>query len=263
MNFDEATYDTIRMYLTQQMSDSEKTAFEQQMLLYPDLSKEVRHWREFRVVAKHTPMLEQLTTWQSWGADIDGTEPVNEFDAFLESDIQQTPKTGWKSYRKWFWGGLIVVVVIGVGANWDKYQQYVDKKQNIEISIQFMRPLQNFVAFAQGSDTTLKTLLNRYDAGNYSESLKLFQNSSALQADKTAQLFAGVSALLNNQAAVAAQLLTPLCSPDYVHSEKALYYLGLAELRLEQPHLARQKWLRLTENAFFKASADSLLYLTK
>jgi hypothetical protein len=257
MNFDETTHEAIRMYLTEQLSETATEDFEKKLLTNPDLAAEVRQWRAFRVVAKHDALLEQLSIWQNWGTAIDGTEPLNEYDAFLEPQVSK-----WQILRKWIWGGISLVVVISISVGGYQYQQKTTTQEHYtQISKQYTRSLPNFVAFAQGSDTTLKVLLRGYDAGDYGKVVQIFEKMPTLHSDKTAQLFAGVSALLDNQPQKCIELLTPLTAIQFQHADKALYYIGLAELRLGKLREARQRWLQLSPTASFKSNADSLLLL--
>jgi hypothetical protein len=249
MNFDETTEDNIRQYLNQQMSDEARVAFEQQLQEQPELAVEVRHWREFRVVAQHRALLKEVAQWKAWGKEVDGSEPLN--DEYLK--LLNPKRNWWQRWRNWYLGTSSALLVIGMGYwGWQRYELK-------SISKRFMQPMPNFVAFAIGSDTTLLPLLRVYDSGRYDLVVRLFDSNIVLHEDETAKLYAGVSALLDEQYLKAIDLLAPLTGKGFYHSDKALYYMSLAELRMGKKPEARQIWLQLSANTHFKVKVDSLL----
>jgi hypothetical protein len=255
MKFDEKTHEAIQRYLTQQMSIDEIAKFEQQMKDFPKLADEVREWREFRVVAKHATLLERATLFDTWSKDINGSEPLNEYDKLFES--QAASPSNWK---KELLGGLsMVLLTFGAYFGHQWWQKRAFLQQSISISKVYTKPLVNFVAFAVGSDTTLKPLLRHYDAGEYATVIQLFESNPVLKTDKTAQLYAGVSCLLNERPEKAVLLLKPLTNHSFFHAKEALFYWGLAALRLGKHMEVRQEWAQFPENSLFKTKTDSIL----
>jgi hypothetical protein len=54
-------------------------------------------------------------------------------------------------------------------------------------------------------------------------------------------------------------LLQPLTNAGFFHADKALFYLGLAQLRLGNVQAARYKFLQMPAEARFKGVCDSIL----
>jgi hypothetical protein len=102
-------------------------------------------------------------------------------------------------------------------------------------------------------------LLKPYHLGVYATAIQVFEQNSILKTDKTAQLFIGVSYLLSDKPAKAVELLQPLTNPTFFHADKALFYLGLAQLRLGKVQEARYKFLQMPVGARFKVVSDSIL----
>jgi hypothetical protein len=255
MKVDEKTHEAIQRYLTQQMSPSEIAQFEQEMKDAPDIANEVREWREFRVVAKHSTLLERATLFDTWSKNIDGSEPLNEYDKLFES--KSAAPSLWK---KWLLGSFSLVLLAGgayLGHKW--WQNKVFLQQSISISKVYTKPLVNFVVFAAGSDTSLKPMLRHYDAGEYAKAVQLFESKAILKADKTAQLYAGVSCLLNEQPKKAFLLLQPLTTHSFFYANEALFYWGLAGLQLGKRTEVRQQWMQFPENSHFKTKIDDIL----
>ncbi len=253
MNFDENTEQSIRCYLTQQMSASEVADFEVQMKNSAELADKVQQWREFRVVVKHTDLFQKATILKEWSVGVDGNEPLNEYDSLFKDP----PKPFWKTWKGYVISGISLMSLVTLGYVSINKPINVSKLSNI--SKHYSQPLPNFVDFAPNSDTTLKRLLNPYQAGDYATAIQVFKQNPVLQTDKTAQLYIGVSFLLSNQPAKAVELLEPLTHVAFFHADKALFYLGLAQLRLGKVQDARYKFLQMPADARFKAVSDSIL----
>ncbi|MEN9612124.1 MAG: hypothetical protein RLZZ628_2938 [Bacteroidota bacterium] len=256
MRLDENKDNAIRCYLTQQMSATEVTDFEALMKSSPELTNEVQQWREFRVVVKHSNLLGQVALLKEWSKDVDGSEPLNEYDKLF----QDTPISFWKTWKGYMTGGLSTICLVSLtyfGGHWFAQKKY--STQIVETSKTYSKPLVNFVHFEAGSDSTLKKLLIPYESGDYAMAIQIFENNPVIKADKTGQLFAGISYLLNGDASKAAMVLTPLANASFFHEDKALFYLVLAQLRLGKTQEARSKLLRMPANAFFKTESDAIL----
>ena len=253
MNFDENTEQSIRCYLTQQMSASEATDFEVQMKSSAELADKVQQWREFRVVVKHTDLFQKATILKEWSADVDGSEPLNEYDSLF----QDPPKPFWKTWKGYIIGGISWISLVTLG--YVALTQPTNVSKLTKISKHYAQPLPNFVDFAPNSDTTLKLLLNPYQTGDYVTAIQVFEQNPILQTDKTAQLYIGISYLLSDKPTKAVEYLQPLTKSAFFHADKALFYLGLAQLQLGKEPEARDKFLQMSGNARFKAASDSIL----
>jgi hypothetical protein len=253
MNFDENTEQSIRCYLTQQMSASEATDFEVQMKNSAELADKVQQWREFRVVVKHTDLFQKATILKEWSVGVDGSEPLNKYDSLF----QDPPKPFWKTWKGYVIGGISWMGLVTFGYLVTHEPTNISKLT--KISKHYAQPLPNFVDFAPNSDTTLKRLLNPYQSGDYVTAIQIFEQNPVLQTDKTAQLYMGVSYLLSDKPAKAVELLQPLTNTAFFHNDKALFYLGLAQLRLGNLQEARYKFLRMPADARFKVVSDSII----
>jgi tetratricopeptide (TPR) repeat protein len=235
------------------MSPSEVADFEVQMKNSPALAAEVQQWREFRVVVQHTDLFQKATILKEWSADVDGSETLNEYDSLF----QDPPKPFWKTWIGSVVGGISLISLVTLGYLGIHKQMNISKLT--KISKHYSYPLPNFVDFAPNSDTTLKQLLNPYQLGDYLKAIQVFEQNPVLQNDKTAQLYIGVSYLLSDKPAKAVEYLQPLTNTAFFHTDKALFYLGLAQLRLGKVQEARYKFLQMPANARFKAVSDSIL----
>jgi tetratricopeptide (TPR) repeat protein len=253
MHLDENTQHSIRCYLTQQMSASEIVDFENQLKNSPALAAEVQQWREFRVVVKHTDLFQKATILKQWSASVDGSEPLNEYDLLF----QNPPKPFWKTWKGFVIGGISLIGLVTLGYFGINKQMNLSKLT--KISKHYAQPLPNFVDFAPNSDTTLKLLLNPYQLGDYSKAIQVFEQNPVLQTDKTAQLYIGVSYLLSDKPEKAVKWLQPLTNAAFFHADKALFYLGLAQLRLGKGQEARYRFLQMPADARFKRVSDSIL----
>jgi hypothetical protein len=253
MRLNENTQHSIRCYLTQQMSASEIVDFENQMKASPELATEVQQWREFRVVVKHTDLFQKATLLKEWSASVDGSEPLNEYDSLF----QDPPKPFWKTWKNYVIGGISLISFVTLG--YLGISKPMNTSKLTEISKHYSQPMPNFVGFAPNSDTTLKLLLNPYQSGDYATAIQVFEQNSILKTDKTAQLFIGVSYLLSDKPNKAVEYLQPLTNPAFFHADKALFYLGLAQLRLGNVQDARSKFLQMPAGARFKVVSDSIL----
>jgi hypothetical protein len=256
MHLDENKNDTIGRYLNQQMTDSEVTDFETQLKSSPELAAEVQFWREYRVVVKHSTLFGQVAQIRAWSKEVDGSEPVNEYDQWF-----QDPPSFWKSWKGYVSGsiGIICLAFLSYfGINKIKNQnQAIQNREVVQI---YSKPLPNFVTFEVGSDTTLKKMLNPYQSGDYATAIQIFENNPVIQADETGQLFAGISYLLTNQPEKTILWLNPLAARrSFFHQDKALYYAGLAEIQLGNIQKARLHFNQMPENAFFKTEANQIL----
>jgi DNA-binding IclR family transcriptional regulator len=68
-----------------------------------------------------------------------------------------------------------------------------------------------------------------------------------------------VSYLWSDKPEKAVALLQPLTNAGFFHADKALFYLGLAQLRLGNVQDARYKFLQMPAEARFKVLSDSIL----
>jgi hypothetical protein len=256
MRFDENTEQSIRCYLTQQMSASEIVDFEAQIEASPELAAKVQQWREFRVVVKHNHLFEKVAQLKQWSQEVGDDAPLNEYDLLF----QDTPSF-WKSWKGYMIGSISIICLAFLGYfGINKIKNQNQALQNREVAKSYSKPLPNFVTFEVGSDTTLKKMLNPYQSGDYATAIQIFENNPVIQADETGQLFAGISYLLTNQPEKTVLWLNPLTARrTFFHQDKAFYYAGLAEIQLGNIQKARFHFNQMPENAFFKTEANQIL----
>ncbi len=106
---------------------------------------------------------------------------------------------------------------------------------------------------AGGEDSNFEKAMLQYSAGDYAESIQLFEQALAAEENSTtAKFYMGLSFLYNNQPKQSATYLRHSVEPHNRFQEQARWFLTLAYLQSDQTHEAQQILKEILEQQTYK-----------
>jgi hypothetical protein len=262
MNLDDNIQENIQRYLTEKMTEEERTDFEKQIAESPDIANEVRTWREFRVVAKNKMFFQVASALDKWMSEVGDNPAPNEYDSYFQDpppSLSFWQKTMGRSILR---GGIFLCMLgVAFGGYRAIKQQQQEKviAQIVAFDGKYMIELDNFVQFAPNNTSPFKEMLRLYDAHKYREAAQFYETAEGIKTDETAQLFAAICYLLTDDTQKGVDILRGLNKAQFMHRDMAQRYLALALLKRKQNEEAIILLKSLKTDDRFGREAENIL----
>lgn len=227
----------IDRYVNGEMTTSEVNVFEQRM-------------RENGALAEEVLLHRDVLVGMNQYFNLDLKKKLQEEEARLKK----------KPVNVFKWVGIAASIVLIIAAYFVFFTGQTDPQQ---LYAQYYQPYPNIVAPAQRSDdNTANQGLSLYEAGNYTEALKFFNQQISEGKDDAYLLFyAGIASLNTNAEASAIEYFEKVVNrQDATFASPAQWYLGLTYLKLEQKRDAVQIFeeIKASENDYSQRASDVL-----
>lgn len=220
----ESKRNQIDRYVTDQMDEQERDAFEQRMREHVELAESVHLHRDV----------------------LDGIEFhfAKELKQTLIQSDQQKPKSKLKTYLAI---AASTILVVGAGLS---YYFFGMSQNNDKLFTAYFEPYPNIIApiTRSANDAPYLEVMQEYEAGHYQKTIaglnKLIKDEPA---NDQLIFYRGISYLETGQASMAAKdFQTVIDAKDPKFSKPAYWYLGLSQLKMDSIDQARKTFERLT-----------------
>lgn len=259
MNFQninsDAVQNMIQDYVSGRLRGSDLVLFEEELKKNDELAIEVEFSQNMVFAVKHQSLLKTKAQLEQ----IATTNPIEPDYSYLE-DFTKPPSSGsaFGGLKGWLLSGIVVLVLVGlyfgvVGLP----DKQISVEERTSLLQSYLSPLENVVVLDENYPNPMIEGMAAYDAGNYVVAIR---NLSLYKNDDNAQLYLGVSLLLNNESSKAVPILEKLSNNDNpVYAESAQWYLALAYLKLNQVKESEVLLEQLSKEGIYKAKAVQLL----
>lgn len=237
MRLSEEQYELIEAYLTNELSEKDKAAFESDMRADAELASEVDRQRELRLGLRALGIERALQR-----AEADYKASVASDSPDINSPVSIRPLLNWR-----YWAvAASVAILLSIG--YYSYQARTDREAELAYNEAFASESGDELlkGFRRGSrsktaDKQLLDALTKYKAGKYDQ---VIEQLITMPVDKQTIYYKnyllGLSYLANNQALESiSPLKMAIQAPDATIRQKAEWFLALAYVKSNENELAQ------------------------
>lgn len=243
------TQQKIQRYVSGELSDSERTAFEAEVQSNADLEAELRFSQDLVYTLKNKEQLEVNSILKDAIADV-YIEP--DFDALKD---QESGSAG-SGFSKWLLSG-VVIIGLAVGGMFVTSSGLFAPSETALLVQEYLEPFENLISPPEGG--ALAQGMMAYDQGDYKSATQLLSAYVQNNTDPQARFYLGVSQLLDGQLAPAISNLEILAKAEDLPQKAAQWYLALAYLKNDEIKKATPLIEGLKDNGVFGPKAQPLL----
>ncbi len=216
--------ETIKKYLDNTMTPSEKADFELQIRDSTELAEQVRQFRQLKIWDKNSFLIQSNAVLTGVMADIDIEPNYGIHEKYFKKSLFDRPV--WR----WLMGGLVLATLLSGGF---LYQQNQASKALNQLAKSHLEPLPNFIGFAENDSSQPAKAMASYDNKNYSEAIERLKSATKNSPDDNSlKLYLAVSYLMQDQNAQAQTLLEDSVKTDNLSTIPAKWYLALTYMQI-------------------------------
>ena len=240
----------IDAYLTGNLPEAAKQAFEKRLQADKSLANEVDFRRNLQRTLQHKEDLAALTMLQSM---IKEAGPVPNSGQSPNPDIKTPPKM-----NPWFWGGISVIVFLSVGLfSWVRYQDHkLEETGKLQYNAKW-RYFEMVETLPEAPVLAADIGLAAYSNKNFPEAITFLSRAPA--SDDIARFYLALALKENDNIASAIKTLEDLRQqPAFLRAEEVTWRLALLYLASGEPQRAKPLVLQSMQMGTFQQDAASL-----
>ncbi|MEK6477106.1 tetratricopeptide repeat protein [Catalinimonas sp. 4WD22] len=217
---------TIQRYLDDDMSELEKTEFEEALSSDIELQRSVA---EYRNLSEGILFQKRRVIWSK----------IQDMEAEVERTSPQNNKTNLTNWLPWSIAAAIALLIVGGILLWNEWQP-----TSQELFAENFSPYPALAYAPDRSDTTVEGLKEQaysaYSNENYSQAISLFEQILAEENDTLTWFYLGNAYLENDEPQKALDALSNFLEYDTELNTQAQWYLGLAYLSVGDKEKAKE-----------------------